>query len=106
MNAIKQLDVVKRLQEEWSDNAVSCTVYYKKEELPEIKAYLAENFNGSFKSLSFLLHSGHGFDQAPLEEITEDEYNQLVASTRIITSVESADYDSNDECATGICPIK
>lgn len=107
MSAVEQLDVVKRLQTEWSDNAVSCTVYYKKEELEEIKEYLRKNYSKNFKSLSFLLHSGHGFIQAPLEEITEDEYNQLVSTTKLITSIDTAvDFSSDDECATGVCPIK
>lgn len=105
--AVDQLEVVKRLQKEWSDNAVSCTVYYRKEELPEIVAYLKKNYNKSFKSLSFLLHSEHGFDQAPLEEITEEQYNEMVANTRVITAIDvDVDFDAADECATGACPIK
>src|SRR5690606_12611541 len=59
--AIDQLEWVKRLQTDWSDNSVSCTVYYRPEELEDIKKYLAKNYNKNFKSLSFLLHSGHGF---------------------------------------------
>jgi ribonucleoside-triphosphate reductase len=105
--AIQQLEVVARLQREWSDNAVSCTVYYKPEELQSIKDYLAKNYDKNFKSLSFLLHSEHGFDQAPLEEITEDQYNELVAGTKLITSVTgNIEFDSQDECASGVCPIK
>lgn len=108
MSAIDQLEVVKRLQSEWSDNAVSCTVYYRKEELPAIRQYLADNYNHTFKSLSFLLHNDHGFIQAPLEEISEERYNELVSKTRIITSVDSEDYSftSSDECASGACPIR
>lgn len=106
MTAIKQLEVVKRLQTEWSDNAVSCTVYYRPEELDDIKAYLAKNYNKSFKSLSFLLHSEHGFDQAPMEEITEEQYNELVSKVEPITSFDlELDMDA-DECATGACPIR
>jgi hypothetical protein len=52
-----QLEQVKRMQELWSDNSVSCTVYYRKEELPEIKKYLKKHYKNSHKSLSFLLHS-------------------------------------------------
>ena len=106
MSAVDQLDVVRRLQAEWSDNAVSCTVYYRKEELDEIKEYLKKHYNNSFKSLSFLLHSEHGFEQAPLEEITEEEYNKLMKKTKLITSVSSAEFDSDDECSTGVCPVK
>ncbi len=106
MSAIDQLEVVRRLQGEWSDNAVSCTVYYRREELPAIREYLAEHYNENFKSLSFLLHQNHGFDQAPLEEVTEDEFDRMVARTRVITSVESAQFDDDAECASGVCPIK
>lgn len=107
VNAIDQLEVVRRLQKEWSDNAVSCTVYYKLEELEDIKAYLKANFNKNFKSLSFLLHSGHGFVQAPLEEITEEQYNEMVANTRVITSVQTGlAFDDESDCVGGACPIR
>jgi hypothetical protein len=107
MTAIKQLETVKWLQEVWSDNSVSCTVYYRPEELPEIRKYLKKNYKNGHKSLSFLLHSGHGFIQAPLEEITEEEYNAMVASTRIIESISEANIGLDDaECANGACPIR
>lgn len=106
MSAIDQLEVVRRLQAEWSDNAVSCTVYYRLEELDAIKEYLTKYYDKNFKSLSFLLHSNHGFDQAPLEEITEDEYNKRVKRTRPLSGiVEQLDMDA-DECATGACPVR
>lgn len=107
ITALEQLKVVKWLQKHWSDNSVSCTVYYRKEELPEIKAYLKKHYKTAHKSLSFLLHSDHGFKQAPLEEITKEQYDALVANTKLISSlVGDISYDSNDECATGVCPIK
>lgn len=106
MSALDQLEVVRRLQSEWSDNAVSCTVYYKKDELDGIKEYLAKYYNKHFKSLSFLLHSEHGFQQAPLEEISKEEYDKLIKRTKLITSVSSAEFDSDDECSTGVCPVK
>ena len=106
MNAIQQLETVKWLQSVWSDNSVSCTVYYKKEELPEIKKYLAKNYKHNHKSLSFLLHNEHGFKQAPLEEITKDQYEEMIANTRLITKVDDAAFTGDDECATGACPVK
>lgn len=106
MTAIDQLEVVKWLQANWSDNSVSCTVYYRKEELPEIKKYLAKNYKNNHKSLSFLLHNEHGFHQAPLEEITKEQYDELVASTRLITHIDEAAFDGGDECASGACPVK
>lgn len=106
MSAIDQLEVVRRLQSEWSDNAVSCTIYYRLEELPDIKAYLAKHYDRNFKSLSFLLHSGHGFDQAPLEEITEEEFEKRIKKCTLITTVKEADFEADDECAGGMCPVK
>jgi ribonucleoside-triphosphate reductase (thioredoxin) len=106
MTAISQLETVKWLQEVWSDNSVSCTVYYRKEELPEIKKYLAKNYKNNHKSLSFLLHSDHGFKQAPYEEITKEAYDALVSKTTLITKVDEASFDGGDECATGACPVK
>jgi hypothetical protein len=107
MTAITQLETVKWLQEVWSDNSVSCTVYYRKEELSEIRAYLKKNYKNNHKSLSFLLHSEHGFKQAPLEEITKEQYDALVASTTPINHVDEATIGLDDsECATGACPIR
>jgi ribonucleotide reductase alpha subunit len=107
MTAIDQLETIKWLQENWSDNSVSCTVYYRKEELPEIRKYLKKYYKNSHKSLSFLLHSGHNFKQAPLTEITEEEYNHLVASTKLITKIEEANIGLDDsECANGACPVR
>ena len=106
MTAIDQLETVKWLQDNWSDNSVSCTVYYRKEELPEIKKYLAKNYKNNHKSLSFLLHNEHGFKQAPLEEITKEAYDALVASTRLITKVEDASFEGDLECVGGACPVK
>jgi adenosylcobalamin-dependent ribonucleoside-triphosphate reductase len=106
MTAIDQLEEVRNMQAVWSDNSVSCTVYYKKEELPEIKEYLSKYYSNNFKSLSFLLHSEHGFLQAPYEEIDEETYERMVRETRPITEVGSAAYEAFDECSTGACPVR
>ena len=107
MTAVDQLETVRWLQENWSDNSVSCTVYYKKEELPEIRKYLKKYYKSHHKSLSFLLHSDHGFQQAPLEEITEEQYNDLVNRTTVITRVGNGEIGLDTaECASGSCPVR
>lgn len=108
MSAVDQLRLVQFLQTVWADNAVSVTVYYRTEELPEIRDYLAEYWH-SLKSVSFLLHSDHGFDQAPLEEITEARYESLRSGITPIGSLGSAGFTealSDDACATGACPVR
>jgi hypothetical protein len=108
MTALDQLKVIKELQTNWSDNSVSCTIYYRKEELPAIQEYLSKHYKNGHKTLSFLLHSEHGFIQAPYEEITKEQYDNLVANTKPITSLsEGLDLDESDiDCATGACPIR
>lgn len=108
MSAVRQLNLVKEIQTEWSDNCVSATVYYKKEELPEIKKWLENNYETSVKSISFLLHTGHGFKQAPYEEITEEEYNKLISNIKQIElTKDRGGLELQDMgCESGVCPIK
>ena len=108
MKALEQLELVKKLQTEWSDNSVSVTIYYRKEELDGIREWLNSNYNNNLKTVSFLLHSEHGFDQAPLEEIDRQKYEDMVKSVKPITNCEvnEEDIKGSFECATGACPIK
>jgi hypothetical protein len=107
MTAIQQLDLVKKLQTIWSDNAVSVTVYYRKEELPEIKEWMKSNYENGLKSVSFLLHSGHGFKQAPYEEITEERYLSLIEHVKPLTTGQNIGGATLDvECANGACPVR
>jgi len=107
VTAIEQLEHVKWLQKNWSDNGVSCTIYYQRDELPEIHRWLGTNYNDSVKACSFLLHSEHGFRQAPYEEITKTQYEDMVANSRPITGVSLDDsaFDLQD-CEGGACPVK
>ena len=95
------------LQRHWADNAVSVTIYYHPSELPGIREYLEDNWR-YFKSLSFLRHSDHGFDQAPMEAITWDEYHtRLNALGHEHVDVHGLALDLEDsDCATGSCPVR
>ena len=113
MTAIDELEVVKEIQTNWSDNAVSCTIYYRMEELEGIKEWLRANYRDCVKTVSFLLHNDHGFKQAPYEEITEERYKELKAHVRPIKSssmahvdVATDDIDQSLECVGGSCPIR
>lgn len=107
MSAIRQLELVKQAQTLWSDSSVSVTVYYRQEELADIKKWLDDNYETSVKSVSFLLHSDHGFDQAPYEEITEDEYYDLVAKVKVADAYTTAgDMLSIEDCEGGACPVR
>ena len=106
MTAIEQLEVCKMVQTYWSDNSVSVTVYYRKEELDAIKEWMSENYDNSLKSVSFLQHSEHGFVQAPLEEIDEKEFTKRSKGLVALDLSSSHDEAYDDDCATGACPVR
>jgi len=109
MTAIQQLEWVRKMQTIWADNAVSVTVYYKKEELNEIKKWLESNYDNSVKSVSFLLHSDHNFPLPPYEEISEEEYTKVINKINFAIPLQqnAGNHEINfDECSTGSCPIK
>jgi hypothetical protein len=109
MTAVQQLEWVKKMQTEWADNAVSVTVYYRKEELPAIQEWLSKNYDKSVKSVSFLLHTDHNFVLPPYEEITEADYRKSAAKIDASIPMVQRSFDGEldlDNCATGACPIK
>ena len=103
----KQLDVVKMAQKHWADQAVSVTVYYKREELEDLKTWLKDNLK-HLKTISFLCHSEHGFKQAPKEKISKEQYEKLSAKIKPINidnGVGDGDLLSSMECE-GACPVR
>ncbi len=104
----KQLDVLLMAQKYWADQSVSVTVYYTKKDIPLIKQWLKEHLS-EIKTISFLLHSDHGFAQAPQQAITKEEYEKGIAKIKPIDLSELYEvYESIDasDCEGGMCPIK
>lgn len=109
VSARDQLEFQGLVQDNWSDNSVSTTCYYKPEEFEGTRAYLHEHYTDSIKTVSFLLHKEHGFVQAPFEEITPEEYGQLAQQVAPITSVTDDTervFEETLECASGTCPVR
>lgn len=102
----KQLDAVKMAQKHWADQSVSVTVYYKKEEIPKLREWLAVNLK-HVKTISFLCHNDHGFKQAPKEAISEARYAELSSKVKPLQGdiAEGGAIDGT-ECESGACPIK
>lgn len=108
MSALDQLRLQARLQAEWADNAVSVTIYYRPEELEAIQYYLRTHW-GKIKSVSFLLHQDHGFDQAPMEAIDESQYRDMLAKVQDVTNLAQGAGVSelmDADCVGGACPIR
>lgn len=109
MDVIKQLEMVKKLQAVWSDNAVSVTAYYSPEELAALKEWLKNNYKNHLKSVSFLLRQKHGFKQAPYQEIDKETYEKhksKVKPLNTVTAIIGGDVLQGIECEGGVCPIR
>lgn len=109
MSAIDQLEDQLWLQTHWSDNSVSCTVYVKPNEVPQVRGWLHENYTSDVKACSMMLHSEHGFTQAPYEEISPERFHAMNASVRPITHVmvpNDVFDDVEGDCGLGGCPVR
>jgi len=99
--------VLKLAQKHWADQSVSVTVYYRRDEISKIKAWLTDNLK-ELKTISFLCHSDHGFKQAPKEAISKADYERLAGKVKSIDidAVNGEGDLEGTECAGGACPIK
>lgn len=99
----EQMQNVVDYQRYWADNQVSCTVKFQEHEKADISRVL-EAYEDQLKGISFLPHSGHGFDQAPyepckLEEVVE--YNSKLGETDYsgyIMEAVGSHYCDSDKC--------
>lgn len=103
----KQLDTLLMAQKWWADQAVSVTVYYKRNDIPEIKTWLANNLK-YLKTISFLMEDDHGFKQAPKEAISHEQYDTFSKNIKPIPfdEIENAGDIEVAGCEGGQCPVK
>ena len=87
-SALEQLSHWLVYQRYWCEHKPSITVYVKEEEWPEVGAWVWKHFD-EVSGVSFLPHTDHTYEQAPYQEITEDEYKEL--ESRMPRGVDWAD---------------
>ena len=98
----EQLENAAQLQQLWSDNAVSVTVTFAKEEATSIK-YALELYEKRLKSVSFLPIE-HDYEQAPYIEISKEKYDSMIGKIKKIKlkefsgSDEGRKYCDNEKC--------
>ena len=80
LTAIEHLELWKTYQDAWCEHKPSITVSVEEDEWMSVGAWVYENFD-SVSGISFLPKSDHTYRQAPYEEISEEQYYQLVASS-------------------------
>lgn len=108
ITAYEQFSLLATMQREYSDNMVSCTIYFDKQtESHMIKNLLAE-FIPVVKSVSLLPHTEEGaYKQMPLEGITEEEYNKRLTNIKEIDWSLFKESDGMDEmfCTNEQCTL-
>tara|TARA_R100000654_G_scaffold27526_1_gene51716 strand:- start:11570 stop:13477 length:1908 start_codon:yes stop_codon:yes gene_type:complete len=84
LSAIDQLNIWLIYQEHWCEHKPSITVSVKENEWLDVGAFVFKHFN-KMSGVSFLPHSDHVYQQAPYQECTKDEYDDMLSkmNTRI-----------------------
>ena len=112
MNAMRQLELNAVYEDSWTEHKVSQTVYYSDDEFLETMQWVWENLDKS-SGVSFLPRTDHVYKQAPYEEITAEQYEELVKGLPEIDWSKLSDYESEDmtegaqtlACVAGQCEI-
>ena len=118
-NVMDMLERVKKFNLQWvkkghrkgaNTNNVSATVSIKNDEWEKVGEWMWEN-RETFNGLSVLPYSDHTYVQAPFEDITKDQFNELVQHLHNIDLSKVVEFGDNTAlmdqaaCAGGACEI-
>ena len=113
LSAIDQLNIWLIYQEHWCEHKPSITVTVKENEWLDVGAFVFKHFD-KMSGVSFLPHSDHVYQQAPYQECTKNEYNDMLSkmNTRInwskLREYEMSDTTSGSQtmaCSGDSCEI-
>lgn len=97
VDAIKQLEMWKIYQLYYCDHKPSCTVSVREEEWMRVGSWVFDNFE-FMSGVSFLPFSDHSYQQAPFQDLTEEQYKEWVNKTpKTIDWNKLKDYENSDE---------
>ncbi len=89
----------------------SVTISVKDEEWPEVGAWVWKHFD-EISGVSFLPHSNHTYQQAPYEDCTKDQFEELASRTPTAivweNFIEAEDNTTGQQtlaCTAGSCEI-
>ena len=113
LSAIEHLEIWKMYQDHWCEHKPSATISVREAEWLKVGAWVWDNFD-KISGVSFLPFADHSYQQAPYQEITEDEYKEWMNKTvheinwDLITEYEKEDMTENTKelaCSAGACEI-
>ena len=76
MTAVEQLETWLAYQRHWCEHKPSVTITVRDEEWLEVGAFVYKYFD-EMSGVSFLPHSDHTYQQAPYQECSREEYEEL-----------------------------
>mgnify|MGYP003503159803 FL=1 len=108
-----QLDTYFMFQRNYCEHNASNTISVKSDEWDDASSIVFDGWD-DFTAVSFLAHDGGNYELAPYEEITEAQYDMMVAlqpmlDVDVVNAFErgeGSELDTADACATGVCPIR
>ena len=113
MTAVEQLETWLAYQRHWCEHKPSVTITVRDEEWLEVGAFVYRYFD-EMSGVSFLPHSDHTYQQAPYQECSQEEYEELAAKMpKSIDWVGLALYEAEDNtsgmqtmaCSADSCEI-
>lgn len=112
LSALEQLEHWKMVKENFTEHNPSVTISIGDNEWICVANWLYENWD-ILGGLSFLPRSNHVYRLAPYEEVTEEQYNELIKRFEGIDYSKIVTYEKIDEtegakelaCVAGICEI-
>jgi len=96
MSAVEQLEMWLTYQRHWCEHKPSVTISVRDHEWLAVGAFVYEHFD-EMSGVSFLPHSDHTYQQAPYQDCTKQEYEELLK--QMPTSIDwslLSDYEQED----------
>ena len=112
VSLFEKIGLAATAQKYWSDNGVSVTLSFDKEEEKKFVAPALNMYEGQLKAVSFLPMGNKTYPQQPYTEITREEYNSYVGKigkidwSAIYDGVENLEAAGEAYCSTDACEIK
>lgn len=111
-NEMQQLEWVKMVQENWAEHSVSATIYVKDDQWFNVGNWVYNHWD-KINGLSFLPYDGGKYEQAPYEEISKEQYEELTSQYIKIDYSLLSHYEKEDNttgakslaCSGGACEI-
>jgi adenosylcobalamin-dependent ribonucleoside-triphosphate reductase len=112
VSLFEKIGLAATAQKYWSDNGVSVTLSFDKENEKKFVAPALNMYEGQLKAVSFLPMGDKVYPQQPYSEITREEYNSYVGTigkidwSAIYDGVENLEAQGEAYCSTDACEIK